>query len=83
MENNKLSDQELQKLKDYQVKINEIVGGMGVVELRILDLEEQKNKFLEEYSKIKEDQNKFGQELQDKYGEGNIDLESGKITATK
>ena len=83
MENNKLSDQELQKLKDYQVKINEIVGGMGVVELRIFDLEEQKNKFLEEYSKIKEDQNKFGQELQDKYGEGNIDLESGKITATK
>ena len=56
---------------------------MGVVELRIFDLEEQKNKFLEEYSKIKEDQNKFGQELQDKYGEGNIDLESGKITATK
>jgi hypothetical protein len=83
MENNKLSDQELQKLKDYQVKINEIVGGMGVVELRIFDLEEQKDKFLEEYSKIKEDQNKFGQELQEKYGEGNIDLESGKITATK
>ena len=83
MENNKLSDQELQKLKDYQVKINEIVGGMGVVELRIFDLEEQKDKFLEEYSKIKEDQNKFGQELQEKYGEGNIDLESGKINATK
>jgi|TARA_B100001094_G_C18032053_1_gene720634 hypothetical protein len=83
MSKNKLSNEELQTLKDYQVQINELVGGMGVVELRIYDLEEQKDKILENYSKIKNDQNKFGQELQKKYGEGNIDLESGEITATK
>ena len=83
MSSKKLSNQELQTLKDYQVKINEVVGGIGVVELRIFDLEEQKDRILEEYSKIKKDQNKFGQDLQEKYGEGNIDLESGEITATK
>ena len=45
MSNNKLSKQELQELNDYQVKTNEIVGGLGIIDLRIHDLREQKKEF--------------------------------------
>ena len=83
MSNNKLSKQELQELNDYQVKTNEIVGGLGFIDLRIHDLREQKKELLEKYSKILKSQNELGQNLQKKYGEGNIDLKSGEITATK
>ena len=83
MSNNKLSKQELQELNDYQVKTNEIVGGLGIIDLRIHDLKEQKKELLEKYSKILKSQNELGQNLQKKYGEGNIDLKSGEITATK
>ena len=64
MSNNKLSIEELQELNDYLVKTNEIVGGLGIIDLRIHDLREQKKELLEKYSKILKSQNELGQNLQ-------------------
>lgn len=76
----KLSEEELQILKDYQIRTNTIVGGLGKIELQLAALEDQKDIFLEDFKKLQEEQNKTAQELQEKYGEGNIDLEKGEIT---
>mgnify|MGYP003964604527 CR=1 FL=1 len=76
----KLSKEEIQTLQDYQVKNNEIVGGLGTIELRIESLKKNKKSLLEEFEKLQKDQLDTGNQLQEKYGEGNIDLEKGEFT---
>ena len=83
MASKKLSESELQILEDFQSRNNEIVVQVGATELRIDALERQKEDLLEKFQKLTEDQTKFGQELQEKYGDGNIDLEKGEFTAAE
>ena len=80
MENKKLSEKELQTLKEYQEKINIIVVNVGKLDLQINSLENTKKNLIKEYQEIETSQQKTALELQNKYGEGNIDLESGEFT---
>tara|TARA_B110000008_G_scaffold155404_1_gene156282 strand:+ start:351 stop:602 length:252 start_codon:yes stop_codon:yes gene_type:complete len=75
MSNKKLSKEEVAKLKDFQIKNNEIVVSLGSITLRIDALERQEENELEKFQKLQQEQNKFAQELQENYGDGNIDLE--------
>jgi len=69
----KLSEKELQQLKELQTEGNELVFSLGQIEAQKVSI----------YSSIKivqEKQLKLGKDLQEKYGDGNIDLESGEFT---
>jgi len=69
----KLSEKELQQLKELQTEGNELVFSLGQVEAQKVSI----------YSSIKivqDKQLKLGKELQEKYGDGNIDLETGEFT---
>ena len=83
MENKKLSKKELQVLKEYQHKTNEIIATLGGIELQLDALETQKEETLDNFKVLQENQTKTGKELQDKYGEGNINLEDGEFTPNK
>ncbi|MDA9309721.1 hypothetical protein N9Q43_00685 [bacterium] len=80
MESKQLSDKELQLLKDYQEKINVIIVSLGKIDLQIDAYKRSKEELLKEYQELEVNQLKTAQELQDKYGEGNIDLTDGKFT---
>ena len=80
MKNKKLSEKELQPLKEYQEKINIIVVSLGKLDIQINSLENTKKNLIKEYQELETSQQKTALELQDKYGEGNIDLESGEFT---
>ena len=80
MENKKLLDKELQTLQGYQEGINKIVVNLGRLDLQINVFKRDKEKLLKEYQELEVNQTKTAQELQDKYGEGSIDLESGEFT---
>ena len=80
MESKQLSDKELQLLKDYQKKINVIIVSLGKIDLQIDAYKRSKEELLKEYQELEVNQLKTAQELQDKYGEGNIDLTDGKFT---
>jgi hypothetical protein len=80
MESKQLSDKELQLLKDYQEKINVIIVSLGKLDLQIDSYKRSKEELLKEYQELEINQLKTAQELQDKYGEGNIDLTDGKFT---
>ena len=80
MKNKKLSTKELQPLKEYQEKINIIIVSLGKLDLQINSLENTKKNLIKEYQELEISQQKTALELQDKYGEGNIDLESGEFT---
>lgn len=73
MENQKLSQEELQQLKDYQQKTNQIVINLGQLEI-------QKSALLKTLDQLQQERIELGKVLQENYGDGNINLESGEIT---
>lgn len=72
----KLQEEELQNIKGAQTKITQLIYGLG-------QLEVQKTNVLTQLEEAQVEQNKLGKELQEKYGEGNINLETGEITLTE
>jgi uncharacterized coiled-coil DUF342 family protein len=76
-----LTPEELKILQEYQVENNEIVAGLGTIELTIDNLNSQKTELLEKFKKLQTQQSQTAKELQAKYGDGNINLETGEISA--
>ena len=80
MEVKKLLKEEVSTLQQFQVRNNEIIGGLGSIEIRISELKSQKQGLLEEFDKLSKNQNEIAKELEGKYGNGNIDLDKGEFT---
>jgi hypothetical protein len=76
-----LTPEELKVLQEYQNENNEIVAGLGTIELTIDNLNSQKTELLEKFKKLQTQQTQTAKELQAKYGDGNINLETGEISA--
>ena len=83
----KLQEEELQELKEIQKANNEIIVNLGALDLDINateisleSLKERRKKLRNDFIDLQARQKKSAQELQDKYGEGNIDLEKGEFT---
>ena len=83
MASKKLSESELSILNDFQSRNNDIVVQTGAAELRIDALKREKERLLDKFQILQEEQSKFGQEMQKKYGDGNLDLEKGEFTAAE
>lgn len=79
----KLSKEELEILQSYQKQQNQITFNLGQVDIQKAILDGQRGAILEELADLQEKSNKTAKELQDKYGEGNIDLETGEMTLSK
>lgn len=79
MENQKLTQEELQQIQDLQQKNNALVSELGQIELAKMNVDARRanaESFLAELRKAEED---FGKELSEKYGNGTIDLASGEF----
>lgn len=83
MESIKLSQEEINAITQLQAKQNEIIASLGQLEYSIQLFELQKEKLTEEIEKLKESESKVGKDLNEKYGNGTIDLESGLFTKTE
>ena len=79
----KLSKEELEILKGYQQQQNEITFELGQVDINRAILEGQRGVILDKLGDLQEKTNKTGKDLQEKYGDGNIDLGSGEFTTTE
>jgi hypothetical protein len=75
-----LTEQELNDLKLIQEKGNQLMIKFGEVEMSIQILELQKENLVESLSELKQRETTYGQMLQDKYGSGNINTETGEFT---
>lgn len=83
MENQKLLQEEIQQLNQFQTQFDQIVYELGQVSIQSALLEGQRNTILEKLAQLQEDQNKVGKELQAKYGEGTFDLNLGEFIKAK
>lgn len=79
MEKKVLTPEELSKLQELDNKRGQLVEQFGIIEINIQDLELQKEKLIEELSKLKAAELDLGGLLQQKYGDGNIDLSTGEV----
>ena len=75
----KLSEEELTILREYQKKQNAITFDLGQVDIQKAFLEGQRASILDGLAALQEKSNKTAKELQKKYGDGNIDLETGEF----
>ena len=66
----KITEEELEQLKDQESKKSAILHDLGV-------LETQKHNLLHAYAVIQDEQNKSKIALEDKYGKINVDLSDG------
>ena len=76
-----LTEEELQTLKDFQQQENNLVFSFGQVEYQIASLESQKDDLIEAKQKFETERIEFAKVLTKKYGDGNINLESGEIVS--
>lgn len=77
MEQTKLSQEELNSIRQLQESQNRIITSLGQLEYNIQLLELQKESLTEQIETLKQTETKIGQDLTQKYGNGSIDLESG------
>jgi oligoribonuclease NrnB/cAMP/cGMP phosphodiesterase (DHH superfamily) len=82
-----LTPEELQQIKDLQSKYNQSIFELGASEAQILafqqgieKLQEAKKGLLSDLTTIEQKEAELVKSLQEKYGQGNIDIETGSIT---
>ena len=76
-----LTQEELQEIKNFQNKRGTLIQQFGILEFNIQDLELQKQQLSVELNNLKQLEAQIGSKLQDKYGEGTIDIEKGDFTS--
>lgn len=79
MENKVLTQEEIQSLKDIQDNQLSLAEQLGFLEYRILILEREKQKLKQTLQSQIETEEQLAKQLQEKYGDGNINLEKGEF----
>jgi len=79
MKNKKLTSEEIEKLQEIQQKNAAVATELGNLEITKLQLEARKGDVIKFYNDLKEEEQAFGKELSEKYGNGSIDLEKGEF----
>jgi len=82
MEKVLLEKQEIDTIRDIQQSELDLVNQIGQVEYQIQSLILQKEELRKEISKLQTKSSKFGSDLQQKYGDGNVNIETGEFTKT-
>jgi mRNA-degrading endonuclease RelE of RelBE toxin-antitoxin system len=80
MENKVLTQEELQSLKKLQETRNQLVSDFGFTEIQIQELELQKDTLVKSLEELKQEEYRLGNEIQNKYGRVQVNLDSGEIT---
>jgi hypothetical protein len=77
-----LTQEEVEELKQLNIFSQELIIKFGQNEYQIQILKDQKNELVKELANLKIKETQFSQSLQNKYGNVNINLETGEITPT-
>lgn len=79
----KLSQKELDSIKQLQQQQQNLIGQFGQLEYQMQLLELQKDQLVETIGKLQQEEQQIGEDLTQKYGNGTVDLESGMFTKTE
>ena len=79
MEKKVLTQEEIQKLTELKSQFNELVNVVGNVEIQIMDLQLKKEQLKSNLQNLQQQEIAIAKELEDKYGQGSISLETGEF----
>jgi hypothetical protein len=79
MEPIKMTAEEIEKFQSIQQKNNLVVNELGAIELVKLQIERRRTEAMNFLTSLREEEQAFGKELSEKYGDGSIDLEKGEF----
>jgi len=74
-----LTEEEIKVLKTLNDKNFKVINTLGRIEYQIALLEEEKQKAKVEIMQLEAESRTLGEQLNQKYGDGTIDLEAGEI----
>lgn len=80
METIKLSPEELENLNGINEGYASIITSLGRIELEKLSLEKQRQNLTLQFEKLQAEEQDMASILTKKYGDGNINLDSGEFT---
>jgi hypothetical protein len=75
-----LLPEEMQQISMIQNSNREIMFKFGQIEMSIIQLQKAKNDLTNELEKSIEKEKQIAEQFRVKYGDGNIDLETGEFT---
>ena len=79
MEIKKLTPEELQTIKTLNNDRDKLITNFGILEYDIQTLELQKEQLIEKLQRLNTLSEKLGVELQNKYGDGNVNIDTGEF----
>tara|TARA_R110001592_G_scaffold9164_5_gene48983 strand:- start:22 stop:270 length:249 start_codon:yes stop_codon:yes gene_type:complete len=79
MEKTVLTKEEITQLSSLQEQQNDFVIQLGQTEYQINILERQKISIKQQIEQFEESQVQLAKQLEDKYGQGSVNLESGEF----
>ena len=82
MEKKVLTPEEIQSILKLQKIQAKLVEDFGLVEYQIQSLTQQKQELVNELNLYKQQEIHLGKTLQEKYGDGTIDLEKGEFISS-
>ena len=81
MENKKLTEEELKKIQDLQNQRQGTILELGNLEAYQFDIDKRKEELSDALDELRKSDQELGKELNEKYGDGSIDLEKGEFIA--
>lgn len=76
----KLTEQELQQLKNFRISREKLTLEFGNISIIRKQLDEREEKAAQMWSGYQKAQSDFAISLEDKYGKGTIDTDTGEFT---
>ena len=75
----KLTKDEIKEIGDIRISISRVALAIGENEITFENLGIRKKELMSRLLKFSEKQNDFAQKLEDKYGKGNVNLDTGEF----
>ena len=79
MEKKVLTQEEIDKIKKLKQQFEDLTGVAGNVEIQIMNLKLQKDQIKFNLQQLQQQESVLAKELEEKYGDGTISLESGEF----
>lgn len=83
MEKKVLTQEEVSELKGLKQQYRDLTETAGIVEMQSLNLKLKKEQIKEKLKSLQQEEIKLAKNLEDKYGNGEISLETGEFLPSK
>ena len=79
----KFTEEEINTLRSFQSRMDQVINQLGRVNLSKIKLNEQEDLLKDEIKNIEKAEQELAQTLTSKYGKGSLDMETGTFTPSE